>query len=133
MGWAYEHSGDVAGPANVGLAFDTHFEPDVVFLTPEHASVERLAVTFPPDLLVEVSSPPTQSYDLGVKRGADERHGVTEYWLADLEADEILVHRLRGGWYGEPERYGRGQTLTSDLLPGLVLDVDDLLGRPEAS
>lgn len=129
--WVDEHGGDVFGPANVDLAFDTHFEPDVVFLTPEHAPAEGLAVTFPPDLLVEVSSPSTRSYDLGVKRRAYERHGVTEYWFADLVAEEILVHRLRDGRYGEPARYGRGGTFTSALLPGLVLDVDDLLGAPE--
>lgn len=129
--WVDQHGGEVFPGCNVDLAADTHVEPDVVFLTPEHAGkAHGLAVDFAPDLVIEVSSPSTWRYDLGVKREALERFGVPEYWYVDLPTDRILVHRLRGGAYGAPAVYGRGETFTSELLPGLTLNPDDLLGPP---
>ncbi len=102
----------------------------MVFLSPENApKAKGLAVTFSPDLVVEVFSPSTWRYDLGEKRAALERFLVPEYWFVHLRRDEILVHRLDGDRYGPPDVYGRGDAITTDLLPGLVIDVDSVLGE----
>lgn len=129
-GWVKEHGGDVFPGCNVDFAVDTHLEPDVVFLAPENAAKAKgLAVTFAPDLVVEVFSPSTWRYDLGEKRAALERFRVPEYWFVHLRRDEILVHRLEDDTYGPAAVYGRGQTITTDLMPGLAVDVDSVLGE----
>lgn len=82
-----------------------------------------------PDLVVEISSPSTRRHDLIRKRAVYEREGVPEYWFVDLEHDLVQAYRLDGGRFGEPVVAGRGQRLASPLLPGLEIDVDEVLGE----
>ena len=123
------HGGKVYPGANVDLGSGQHVEPDVVFLRSDYpGGHDDLSVLGPPDLVVEVLSPSNKHYDLVTKRDWYERHGVPEYWAADLDTDEIVVFRLRRiDGYGEPERCGRGQPFTSPRLPGTEFSVDDLL------
>ncbi|MGI8573960.1 MAG: Uma2 family endonuclease [Egibacteraceae bacterium] len=129
--WVDWHGGAVFPGANLDFAADTHLEPDVVFLRPEHLTLEGLSLTEPPDLVIEVSSPSTRRYDLLEKRAAYERFGVPEYWFVDLKVDKVFVYLLVDGRYGEPVVHGRGDVITTAQAPGLVIDVDDVLGPPE--
>ncbi len=129
--WVKGHGGAVFPGANVDFAPDTHLEPDVVFLRPEHATTEGLSLTEPPDVVVEVSSPSTRRYDLVTKRAALERQRVPEYWFVDLDADEVHVHVLSGDGYGDPAVYRRGEVITTAQAPGLAIAVDEVLGSPE--
>lgn len=88
---------------------------------------DRLSIGL--DLLVEVSSPSTRRLDVVVKRGLYERLGVTEYWFVDLDADRVEVYRLADGAYGDPLLVGFDGHLTPPHLPGLVVEVADIL-RP---
>ncbi|MPZ87902.1 MAG: Uma2 family endonuclease, partial [Nitriliruptorales bacterium] len=71
--------------------------------------------------------PSTRRTDLVRKRDLYERFGVPEYWFVDLDADRVEVHRLVEGRFAPPVVLGRDAKLTSDLLPGFVLPVADLL------
>ena len=123
--WEDVHGGQVYPGLNVDLPSGSHLEPDAVFLAPGNEVYDdALGITDAPDVAVEVSSPSTRRYDLGDKREEYARHGVGEFWFADLDEDAVLVFP---GGRGEPRRFERGDVLTSDLLPGLELDVDDLL------
>ncbi|HEX9888666.1 MAG TPA: Uma2 family endonuclease [Nitriliruptorales bacterium] len=130
------HGGRVwPAPTGVRLSEVTQVEPDVVVLAAD--SVARMDdhrhLTFAPDLLVEVSSPSTRRLDLIKKRGLYERVGVPEYWFVDLDADVVDVYRLGAdGHYGEPETVERGGRLTCSQLPGLDVNVDEVLGPPHS-
>ena len=103
-------------------------QPDVQVFLPEH--VHRLGVRRvegPPDLAAEISSPSTKGRDRIRKRALYERLGVAEYWIVDLDHDMIEVYRLGPDGYGDPVRFGRGETVTTPLLPGWNADVDWLL------
>jgi Uma2 family endonuclease len=78
--------------------------------------------------VVEVSSPSTRRLELSRKKDLYERFGVPEYWCVDLEAERIEIYRLDEGRYGLPELIGRGTRIESDLVPGLSLLVDQILG-----
>jgi Uma2 family endonuclease len=80
---------------------------------------------------VEVSSPSTRKIDAVRKRDLYERFGVPEYWLVDLDAERVEIHRLEGGAYHKPLLLGRGDVLQSPVLLGLSLPIDELLGPPE--
>jgi len=82
----------------------------------------------PPNLAVEVRSPSTWRHDLGKKRRTYRDAGVAELWLVDPPAATILVHRAVPGTSGFDDALvaGAGDTLTTPLLDGFALSVDDL-------
>lgn len=126
------HGGTVIIDTNDDFSDVTHLEPDAVYVLPEHQDrIGEMGVEGAPDLVVEISSPSTRHHDLIRKRAVYEREGVPEFWFVDLDVDRFEVYRLTGdGRYGPPLLVGRGETLTSPLLPGLALPIDDALGPP---
>lgn len=103
-------------------------QPDVLVFLPEHVGrigVKR--VEAPPDLVVEVSSPSTKGVDRIRKRALYERFGVAEFWIVDLDNDVIEVYRLVDGAYAAPECFGRGDTVSTPLLPGWTAEFDQLV------
>jgi len=90
------------------------------------AAIERDDV----DLVVEVSSPSTIRHDLVRKRRVFEQFGVPEFWFVNLDAERIEIYRLVGESFADPVFVMRGERLTSPLLPGFELNVDQILGPP---
>ncbi len=129
--WTGSHGGHVLPGANVDVAEDTHLEPDVVLLAPGRALPDTVALREAPDLVVEVSSPSTSAYDTGPKRSRYARAGTAEFWFVDLHREVVVVWRLAGErWYGEPLSHGRGDVVTTPLLPGLEVPVRELFDFP---
>lgn len=130
--WARRHGGRVYPGVNVDLADDTHLEPDVAYDPSE--DVSGLAFPTAPALVVEVSSPSTKALDLGIKKDRYAVAGADEFWFVDLDQDLVLQFTTtRQGHLAGPSVHRRGETFTSELLPGLRLEVEDLLGPPEPS
>jgi len=100
------------------------FVPDVWFFLEANRPGDVLFVDGVPDLVVEVRSPSTWRFDIGRKKGGYRQRGVKELWLVDTKADQVLVTR------GDEEfAVGRGEGLTTPLLPGLTIDVTELFDR----
>lgn len=103
-------------------------QPDVQLFLPEHLDrIGSKRVEGPPDLAVEVSSPSMKGVDRIRKRSLYERFGVAEFWIVDLDDDVIEAYRLVDGAYAAPERFGRGDTVRTPLLPGWAVEFDQLL------
>lgn len=103
-------------------------KPDVQLFLPEHVGrIGQKRVEGPPDLVAEVSSPSTKGWDRLKKRALYERFGVAEYWIVDLDEDVIEAYRLADGAYGAPVRFGRGDAVSTPLLPGWSAEVAWLL------
>ena len=103
-------------------------EPDILFVS--QANAERLSergVEGPPDWVAEVLSPGTRSTDEVDKLAEYERAGVGEYWLLDPEARTIRVHVLREGRYKQPTSYAVGERVSSTVIQGFSLPVEDVL------
>ena len=84
---------------------------------------------FPPDLAIEVRSPSTWRFDVGVKKARYEAAGLPELWLVDHVADSVLVYRRSAPAAQEFDvalEVGRGEALTSPQLPGFELELDAL-------
>ncbi len=127
--WTDIHGGTVYAGVNVDLSDDTHLEPDLVYSRDEDTSGRGFEAT--PELVVEVSSPSTRSFDLGGKKDRYAAEGCQEFWFVDLDTDTILTFvRDDVGVFGPATTYERGERLSTPLLVGLTLDVVDLLGRP---
>ncbi|MBN9097431.1 MAG: Uma2 family endonuclease [Pseudonocardia sp.] len=62
---------------------------------------------------------------MGVKRDQYLRASTRELWLIDTPASTVLVHRA-GQPLDDALELGPGEQLTSPLLPGFTLAIDEL-------
>lgn len=115
-------------PIDVHLSEADVVQPEVLFLATERlAEVTDVAIAAAPDLVAEILSPATRQRDETLKRKLYERHGVAEYWLVDPAAGEVRVLRSVDGRFRKAGRFGPGETLESQLFPGLRIAIDELL------
>lgn len=122
--------GVVTYPHDVGLDAGNVYKPDVLWYA--HGRVPSLSRRPPyamPDLAVEVRSPSTWRYEIGAKKAGYERHGLPELWLVDTAAEAVMVfRRSRPGapTFDIALECQRSEQITSPLLPGLQLQVDEV-------
>jgi Uma2 family endonuclease len=83
-----------------------------------------------PDLAVEVRSPSTWHYDVGVKRARYEQHGLPELWLVDASERVVLVLRRSAPGvraFDVEQKVSTDEVLTSPQLPGFELRPAEVL------
>jgi Uma2 family endonuclease len=104
-------------------------EPDVALLKPRPDFYAQ-GHPRPSDvlLLIEVSDT-TLRFDRRIKSPLYARAGIEELWVVNLQDAEIEVHaHPSGDAYQLVRRVGRGETVNSENVPGLALEVNDVLG-----
>ena len=62
----------------------------------------------------------------GLQARAHAKHGVAEYWLVDPSAETVWIRRPDGRALVVAQTLRRGQKLRLPLLPGFVLDLEDV-------
>ncbi|MCY7357001.1 MAG: Uma2 family endonuclease [Rudanella sp.] len=118
-------------PVDVFLSDEDAPQPDLVFVEKARASIiTNDGVMGSPTIVVEVISPSSVFRDRVTKKNLYQQHGVQEYWLIEPADDFIEIFTLTDGRYdllsaASPEE---GQ-LVSNVLPGLVLDLNSLFGE----
>lgn len=106
-----------SAPVDVELGSDTIVQPDiVVILNNTTATITEQRIVGSPDLVVEIASPGTASYDRREKRDAYAAAGVREYWIADPASRTIELLMLEGARYRSEHIY-RGQA----ILPSVIV------------
>jgi Uma2 family endonuclease len=120
------HNGSVALPSGDVPG------PDIAFVSREswarsgpHRPGEIPRVV--PDLVVEVLSDSTSSYDRGEKKAIYERNGVREYWIVDPKNPRIARFVLDGATFGPPRIFGIDDAFESVILEGLRFPVRDIV------
>ena len=116
--------GKVVLPIDVGLDERNVFKPDILWYAEGRAPARRDRPPYPmPDLAIEVRSPSTWRYDIGLKKTAYERHGLPELWLVDTAAEAVLVFRRsqsEAPSFDVSLELAREDELRSPLLPGFA-------------
>ena len=80
-----------------------------------------------PLLVVEVSKT-SLSFDRGRKLAAYARNGIAEYWIVDITAETIEVHREPAdGTYATVSVLRRGETVAPLNAPSACVEVSDIL------
>ncbi|MFV9505767.1 MAG: Uma2 family endonuclease [Oscillochloridaceae bacterium umkhey_bin13] len=116
-------------PVDVELGPQTIVQPDLVVVL--HGGVAQLSeqrIIGPPDLIIEITSPSTASYDRREKRDLYMQVGVREYWIADPASRSIELLCLEGDTYRAEHVYRRRASLPSVVLPQWQVATDELFG-----
>jgi Uma2 family endonuclease len=101
--------------------------PDVAIILRDrlHLATGR-SLSGTPNIVMEVVSAGSIELDYVKKRDLYARMGAQEYWIVDWQRQLIEVWTFSES----PARavsYTRGQTITTPLIPGLAVSVDELL------
>lgn len=103
-------------------------QPDFVLVRKTNAEIiQDGRIRGVPDLIVEVLSPSTGTYDEKIKLFAYAQAGVPEYAIVKPQSRTldlyVLDERRR---YSYPRSFGESQQISFACLPGLTLTVSDL-------
>lgn len=124
--------GLVCLPVDVPVTETNVYGPDVWWVSEQRRpGPGQLSLQGVPELVVEVRSPSTWRYDVGVKRVRYEEAGVAELWLVDTSARSVLVYRRSSPastTFDVALELEAAETLTSPLLEGFGLEVDGIFG-----
>ena len=77
----------------------TVVQPDILVVCDEKKIKGLHYFKGPPNLIIEVTSPSTESIDLGKKRFLYEKAGVGEYWA--ISQDRVYIYILQNDVYSE--------------------------------
>jgi Uma2 family endonuclease len=104
-------------------------QPDVTLLRPRHDFYAQ-GHPAPSDVLlvVEVADTSTE-FDRAVKLPLYAEAMIPEFWLINLPEEKVeLFSHAGNNRFQESQEFGRGESVTSRILPGLSLSVNSILG-----
>lgn len=104
----------------------TVFEPDLLVVG-DGSKIDSRGIRGAPDVVIEVLSPSTASFDQIEKRQAYERAGVRELWLIDVGNGSVMIYRQRESGrpgFAAPEIVRTCGKVAIEALPGVALDLD---------
>jgi Uma2 family endonuclease len=113
-------------PFDVKLTPDDVVQPDVFVVLNEPSSrIAEKHIEGAPDLVIEIASPSTATYDRHNKLLAYARAEVPEYWIVDPEARTVEVLTLEARDVYQSLGVFRGKTtLPSEVLPDFSIQVE---------
>ncbi len=113
-----------AAPFDVELGPLIVVQPDVLVLLEENKyKFTPSRIIGGPDLVIEIVSPSTATYDRFIKRSAYARAGVKEYWIVEPTAQTIELLSLEGDAYKSLGIFSGVQTLPSQVVPNFPVAV----------
>src|SRR3990167_3894301 len=114
-------------PTDVVLAEDVIVQPDILFISKERLDIiKEAAVMGCPDLVVEIVSPSSASYDTIDKRNIYEEYGVKEYWLVFPQEKVIEVLTLGNNIYREFCKAKKTGGVRSKIIDGMTVELKDV-------
>ena len=107
-------------PVDIELAPKSVVQPDVsVVLKNSRTKITETRVIGAPDLVVEISSPTTASYDRGEKLETYTQAAIPEYWLVDPHARTVEILVWQNMSYTVQGIYSGEQCIVSQIAPVL--------------
>ncbi len=114
-------------PTDVVFAEDVVVQPDILFISKERLDIiKEAAVMGSPDLVVEIVSPSSASYDTIDKRNIYEQYGGKEYWLVFPQEKVIEVLTLGNNLYREFCKAKKTGGVKSKIIDGMAVELKDV-------
>lgn len=116
-----------AAPSDVQLGPEDVYQPDLYYVSHERSGIlNDQGANGAPDLVIEILSPSTARLDLKQKREVYLDAGVRELWFIYPNEGRIVIHESSAGEEPKVRTVERGETLTTDLLPGLSIVTEEV-------
>ena len=113
-----------SAPFYVRLDNYTVFEPDLTVIY-DKSKRDIKGCIGAPDMIIEILSPSTASYDKVFKFNKYLEAGVREYWIVDPADKTVSVYILRDGEYFV-RTYGDTDLIPAHILDGLQINMKDV-------
>jgi Uma2 family endonuclease len=114
-------------PTDVIFSEINVLQPDIVVVLKEKFDIlTRENIRGTPDLVLEVLSPGTEKRDRTEKLEKYARFGVQEYWMVNEDNETVEIWRRRGNELVFHALVDRTQTLTTPLLSGLEIPLEEI-------
>lgn len=105
----------------------TVVQPDIIVVCDEEKLKDNRSIDGAPELIVEVLSPGNTKVETKYKFDLYEENGVLEYWVVYPEYNQIYVYLLNENEeYGKPFIYETNESITSQVLKGLSIPIDEI-------
>ncbi|MDZ7648869.1 MAG: Uma2 family endonuclease [Cytophagales bacterium] len=104
----------------------TVVQPDITVIC-DQTKITEQGCSGAPDMVVEVISKSSVKKDLHEKYSIYEQAGVKEYWIVQPHDRSLIIFTLTAaGKYQPSKPLTKGDIATSQVLPGLKIDLDEL-------
>ncbi|NII83893.1 MULTISPECIES: Uma2 family endonuclease [unclassified Pedobacter] len=104
----------------------TVLQPDICVVC-DKSKLDARGCIGAPDLVIEILSPGNTKMELLNKYRVYEEFGVKEYWVVSQSDQSILIYTLNDSGKFQPSKiFTRSEKITSSVLPGFELELDDV-------
>ena len=106
-------------------------QPDICVICDLTKMADTRSCLGAPDIMVEVLSPGNNKKELKIKYDLYEEFGVKEYWVVYPDEQSIIIYNLNkeGKFVAESRALTLGDKITTPILPGFELTLDDVFGE----
>ena len=114
-------------PMDTILTPNDTVQPDLLFISNERLHIIDKQVKGAPDFIVEILSGSNNPKQMSYKKYLYETTGVREYWIVNIEKQLVTQYENREGEFFIHHIAKRDDVLTSLVLDGFQIDVNDIL------
>jgi Uma2 family endonuclease len=104
---------------------DTVVQPDMLVVC-DKEKIDKKGINGAPDLVIEILSPSSASYDSGLKLQKYIESGVHECWIVDPTEKIINVYLQQSDKSASMHAYSASDTIKVTTLNGLTIHLDDV-------
>jgi Uma2 family endonuclease len=116
-------------PVDLKLSEDDVVQPDLLVVCDPN-QIKSTHIDGPPSLVIEITSPSSQTHDRVHKMNLYARAGIPEYWIVTPYPALIEVFILDGGSYRLHGGYEDRHTLKGATFPQLALPLKEVFDFP---
>lgn len=107
------------------IIIDSVVQPDISVIC-DQSKLDEKGCLGAPDLIVEILSPSNSQVELLNKYDLYQEFGVKEYWIIHPVENTLQINVLVDGVYQPSRLFTSGQKVTSTVLPGFELDMEEV-------
>ncbi|SEG03311.1 Uma2 family endonuclease [Algoriphagus boritolerans] len=107
---------------------DSVVQPDISVIC-DSSKLDERGCFGAPDLIVEILSPRNSKVELQNKFDLYQEFGVREYWIIHPAENTLQINVLVNGIYQPSRLFTSGQKVTSTVLPGFELELEDVFSE----
>lgn len=103
----------------------TVVQPDICVIC-DPSKLDEAGCIGAPDIVIEILSKGNNKKELQNKYEVYEESGVKEYWVVSPDEQTLLIYTLIDNNYKPSRLFTRGDTIITPILPGFILELDDV-------